>query len=253
MRLVRVERQDGVARLVLDSPANRNALSAQLRTELYDALLDAAADEAVRCIVLGHTGTTFCSGADLKEMRDGPPGPGTPTMPQILVEIWGSPKPIVAALSGVARAGGLGLVAACDLVVASNAITFACTEVRIGVVPAVISAVVAPRMTPSAAHQLFLTGLPFTAQWAQRTGLVDVLVEPDQLESEVRRVTDGFALAAPGALAGTKRLMRSATAIAELQAQLGRLEQLSAQYFSADEGREGMAAFAEKRSPRWVR
>jgi methylglutaconyl-CoA hydratase len=252
MSLVRVERHSGVAHLLLDSPANRNVLSAQLRSELYESLREASVDDAVRCIVLGHTGTVFCSGADLKEARNGSPAPGTPTLPQVLVEIWRSPKPVVAALSGVARAGGLGLVAACDVVVASSAISFACTEVRIGVVPAVISAVLLPRMLPAAVHQLFLTGLPLSAKWAQHAGLIDVIVEPEQLDDEVRRVTDAFALAAPGALAATKQLTRSATAITALETRLGELEQLSARYFGSVEAREGLAAFAEKRSPSWV-
>jgi len=251
--VVRVERDDGVARLLLDSPANRNALSAQLRSELYTALSEAIADDDVRSIVLGHTGTVFCAGADLKEARGGPPAPDTPTVPQILAEIWGSPKPVIAALGGVARAGGLGLVAACDIVIASSAISFACTEVRIGVVPAVISAVMAPRMSAAALHRLFLTGLPVSAQWAQQAGLVDLVVEPDALDDELRRVTDAFGLAAPGALAATKRITRSGDAIAELRAQLAELERLSAHYFASEEGREGLAAFAEKRSPSWVR
>ncbi len=250
---VLVERDGTVARLLLDSPANRNALSAQLRNELHAGLRDAIADDSVRSIVLGHTGTVFCSGADLKEARGGPAAPGTATVPEILGDIWRSPKPVVAALSGVARAGGLGLVAACDVVVVSTAITFACTEVRIGVVPAIISAVMLPRMTSASAHQLFLTGLPFDAHWARRAGLVDVVAEPDQLDDEVRRITDAFGLAAPGALAATKRLTRSEAAIAELHSQLSELEKLSAEHFASEEGREGLAAFAEKRSPRWVR
>lgn len=253
MSVVQVERQDGVARLLLDSPANRNALSAQLRAELYTALREAIADDRVRSIVLGHNGTVFCSGADLKEARSGPPAHDTPAVPQILVEIWSSPKPVIAALGGVARAGGLGLVAACDIVIASRAISFACTEVRIGVVPAVISAVMAPRMSSAALHQLFLTGMPFSAEWAQQAGLVDVVVEPDELDAELRRLTDAFGLAAPGALAATKRLTRSEAAIAELRVQLAELERLSAHYFASEEGREGLAAFAEKRSPNWAR
>ena len=148
----------------------------------------------------------------------------------------------------MARAGGLGLVAACDLVIASSTITFACTEVRIGVVPAVISAVMAPRMSSAALHQLFLTGLPFSAQWAQQAGLVDVVADPEQLEDQERRITDAFALAAPGALAATKRLTRSEAAIADLERELVELERLSAQHFASAEGREGLAAFAEKRS-----
>jgi len=250
--LVRVERHGGVAHLLLDSQHNRNALSAQLRTELYHSLRDFSVDATVRSIVLGHTGSVFCSGADLKEARSGPPAPGTPTLPQILVEIWRSPKPVVAALSGVARAGGLGLVAACDVVIASSAISFACTEVRIGVVPAVISAVLLSRMSPAAAHRLFLTGLPVTAEWAQQAGLVDVVAEPENLADEVQRFIEAFAMAAPGALAATKRLTRSPAVVARLETELADLEALSAQYFASEEAREGLAAFAQKRSPSWV-
>jgi methylglutaconyl-CoA hydratase len=251
--VIRTEHCGGAARLLLDSPANRNALSAQLRTELHEGLRVAVADDAVRSIVLGHTGTVFCSGADLKEARSGAAAPGAPTVPQILVEIWRSPKPVIAVLGGVARAGGLGLVAACDIVIASSAVTFACTEVRLGVVPAIISAVMLPRMAPSAIHQLYLTGLPMSAQWAQGAGLVDVVAEPERLEDELLRFTDAFDLAAPGALAATKQLTRSESAIARLEAELAELEQMSAQFFASDEGREGLAAFAEKRRPSWVR
>lgn len=250
--LVRVERDGGVARLTLNSPANRNALSAQLRSELHAGLRQAVEDDTVRSVVLGHTGTVFCSGADLLEARSGPPAPDAPTVPQILVDIWRSPKPVIAALSGVARAGGLGLAAACDVVIASDAVTFACTEVRLGVVPAVISAVMLPRMAPAAVHRLYLSGLPVSAQWAQAAGLVDVVAEPEWLDDEVRRFAEAFALAAPAALAATKRLTRSATAIMRLEAELADLERLSAHFFTSDEGREGLAAFAEKRSPSWV-
>ncbi|MGV0643925.1 enoyl-CoA hydratase-related protein [Mycolicibacterium sp. XJ2546] len=252
MSLVRIEREDGVARLLLDSPANRNALSARLRTELYAGLRDALADADVRTIVVGHTGTVFCSGADLKEVRSQTPAADAPTVPQILVELWRSPKPVIAALTGVARAGGLGLVAACDVVIACRTVSFACTEVRLGVVPAVISAVMLPRMSPAAVHRLYLSGLPVSAQWAQQAGLVDVIAEPEHLDDEVRRFTDAFNLAAPGALAATKRLTRSAAAIARLEAELADLERMSARHFASDEGREGLAAFADKRKPSWV-
>jgi methylglutaconyl-CoA hydratase len=252
VNLVRTGRADGVATLLLDSPPNRNALSARLRTELHAGLGEAIADDSVRSIVLGHTGSVFCSGADLKEARGGPQS-AAPTVPEIFVQIWRSPKPVIAALSGVARAGGLGLVAACDVVIASETVSFACTEVRIGVVPAVISAVMLPRMTRAAIHHLFLTGLTESAQWALRAGLVDIVAEAERLDDEVRRVTAAFGLAAPGALAATKRLTRSDSAIARLEAELADLERMSARHFASDEGREGLAAFAQKRSPSWVR
>jgi methylglutaconyl-CoA hydratase len=104
-------------------------------------------------------------------------------------------------------------------------------------------------MSSAAVHQLFLTGLTVDAQWAEQAGLVDVVAEPDLLDVEVDRITDAFARAAPGALAATKRLTRSPAVIARLQTELAELEALSVQYFASAEGREGLTAFAEKRSP----
>lgn len=252
MTLVAVERDGGVARLVLDSPFNRNALSAQLRNELRIALLDAIADDDIRCIVLGHSGTVFCSGADLKEARSGSSVAEAATVPQIILDIWRSPKPVIAVLDGVARAGGLGLAAACDVVIASSAVTFACTEVRIGVVPAIISAALLPRMSTAAAHQLFITGLTVDAHWARGAGLIDVVAEPDAVDDELHRIIEAFRKAAPSALAATKKLTRSDAVIAELEVKLTELEELSARYFASEEAREGLAAFAEKRSPSWA-
>jgi methylglutaconyl-CoA hydratase len=238
--------------LVLDSPANRNALSTRLRTELHEALCAAVSDDSVRSIVLTHAGSVFCSGADLKEARNGAASTDAPTVPQILVEIWRSPKPVIAAISGAARAGGLGLIAACDIVIADKTVTFACTEVRLGVVPAVISAVMSPRMVASALHRMYLTGETVTAEWAQQAGLVDIVAERG-VQDELEKCTEAFALAAPGALAATKALTRTPEAIADLRAKLVGLGDLSTIHFGSEEGREGLAAFAEKRQPNWVR
>lgn len=144
-------------------------------------------------------------------------------------------------------------MAACDVVIASSAVTFACTEVRLGVVPAVISAVILPRMTSASAHRLFLTGMPVSAHCAARAGLVDVVVEPPDVEDAVRQHTDSFRLAAPDALAATKALTRSTSAIERLRRELADLEAISKRHFSSAEGREGIAAFVEKRAPQWAR
>ena len=158
----------GVATLTLDSPANRNALSRALRAQLRDALAAALADDAVRVIVLDHTGRVFCSGMDLAEAAGGGvQDQGVREFPDLLESIWTSPKPVVAAVRGPARAGGVGLLAACDVVVAAESATFAFSEVRLGLVPAVISAVVLPRMVPHVAHRLMLTGQVFDAEIAE--------------------------------------------------------------------------------------
>ena len=208
--LVHLDVAAGVATITLDSPANRNALSAQLRRELLGHLDTALADDAVRVVVLGHTGRVFCSGMDLKESRGaGAADQGVNEVPTILQRIWTAPKPVVAKVGGPTRAGGVGLVAACDIAVAATAATFAFSEVRIGVVPAVISVTVLPRLLPRAAHELFLTGETFDAARAVAVGLVNAAVPAEELDDEVARYVGMLRLGAPGALAATKEMLRA--------------------------------------------
>lgn len=242
----------GVATITLDSPHNRNALSAQLRRELRDHLERTASDGAIRVVVLTHTGPVFCAGMDLKESRGtGASDQGVNEFPQILELIWTHPKPVVARLAGPARAGGVGLVAACDLAVAAEEVSFAFTEVRIGVVPAVISVTVLPRMLPRPAHELFLTGEQFDARRAVEIGLINSAVPLTDLDREVDRYTGLLALGAPGALAATKAMLRREPA-PSMSADFDAMLELSGRYFAGEEGQEGMRAFAEKRAPSWV-
>lgn len=143
MTLIGRTRARGVETLTLDSPHNRNALSAALVGELTDALADCAKDADVRAIVLTHTGNTFSAGADLRD----PPPPDA--LVALLRQIVALPKPVVARVTGHVRAGGLGLLAACDISAASPQATFAFTEVHIGVAPAVISLPLLPRTDPA--------------------------------------------------------------------------------------------------------
>ncbi len=250
--LVHLDVAAGVATITLDSPANRNALSAQLRRELSGHLDAAIADDAARVVVLGHTGRVFCSGMDLKESRGaGATDQGVNEVPAILSRIWTAPKPVVAKVAGPARAGGVGLVAACDIAVAADAATFAFSEVRIGVVPAVISVTVLPRLLPRAAHELFLTGETFDAARAVAVGLVNSAVPADGLDAEVARYVEMLRLGAPGALAATKAMLRAERPTA-MDVQFTDMLALSARFFAADEGQEGMRAFAEKRPPSWA-
>jgi methylglutaconyl-CoA hydratase len=250
--LVHRETADGVATVTLDSPRNRNALSAQLRRELQDHLDAAVADPAVRVIVLAHTGPVFCSGMDLRESRGASADrQGVNEFPRILRTIWTSATPVVARLAGPARAGGVGLVAACDLAVAAETATFAFTEVRIGVVPAVIAVTVRPRMLPRAVHELFLTGETFDAARAAAVGLIDAAVPADRLDVEVARYVDLLRQGAPGALAETKALLHRPLPD-DLDAAFAAMQEVSARRFASAEGQEGMAAFTEKRPPAWV-
>ena len=251
--LVHLDVAAGVATITLDSPANRNALSAQLRRELTAHLDTAIADDAVRVVVLDHTGRVFCAGMDLKESRGaGAGGQGVNEFPAILERIWNSPKPVVAKLAGPARAGGVGLVAACDIAVAATEATFAFSEVRIGVVPAVISVTVLPRLLPRAAHELFLTGETFDAARAVTVGLVNACVPADGLDAEVARYVEMLRLGAPGALAATKELLRTPAEEVDLGSRFAAMQELSAGFFAGAEGQEGMAAFAGKRPPSWA-
>jgi methylglutaconyl-CoA hydratase len=248
-RVVQVTVSRGVATLTLDSPANRNALSRALRAQLRDALDAALADDAVRVVVLDHTGRVFCSGMDLAEAAGGGvQDQGVREFPDLLASIWAAPKPVVAVVRGPARAGGVGLLAACDVVVAADSATFAFSEVRIGVVPAVISAVVLPRMLPHVAHRLMLTGQVFDAEAAAAGGLVDLVVPDADVDGEVRAQLVHLTAGAPTALAETKRLLRARTP----ELRFDDLLELSARFFASEEGQEGIASFREKRPARWV-
>lgn len=250
--LVHLEIADGIATITLDSPHNRNALSAQLRGELRDHLGTAIASDAARVIVLTHTGRVFCAGADLKESRGASAQTqGVNEVPAIFQRIWTSPKPVVARLAGPVRAGGTGLAASCDIVVAAEEVNFAFTEVRIGVIPAVITVPLVPKLDPTALHELCLTGETFDAHRAARIGLVNSVVPADGLDAEVRRYTDMLRLGAPGALAGTKELLRRPVT-ATMADDLSGLSEFSAKVFASEEGQEGIRAFGEKRPPAWV-
>ncbi|MEU2350025.1 enoyl-CoA hydratase-related protein [Modestobacter sp. NPDC049651] len=247
-RVLTVSVSGGAARLTLDSPANRNALSRAMRAQLTDALTAALADDAVRVVVLDHTGRVFCSGMDLTEATGAAAGDqGVTEFPALLSLLWTSPKPVVAVVRGPARAGGIGLLAACDVVVAGAAATFALSEVRLGLVPGVISAVVRPRMHPAALHRLALTGEVFGAAEAAAAGLVDLAVPDDEVDATVAAEVTALAAGSPTALAETKRLLRGAGA-----PDFGPLQELSARFFASEEGQEGIAAFRQKRRPRWV-
>ncbi|SNR53185.1 methylglutaconyl-CoA hydratase [Blastococcus mobilis] len=238
----------GVATLTLDSPANRNALSRAMRTQLRAALADAFADDAVRVVVLDHTGRVFCSGMDLAEAAGGSTeDQGVREFPELLELIWSSGKPVVAVVRGPARAGGVGLLAACDVVVAGASATFAFSEVRLGIVPAVISAVVLPRMVPHVAHRLMLTGEVFGAELAATGGLIDLMAPDDEVDDVLAGQLTALAAGAPAALAETKRLLRAGSSL-----DFDDLLELSARFFASEEGQEGIASFREKRPARWV-
>jgi enoyl-CoA hydratase len=251
--LVHYEAQGAVARLTLDSPHNRNALSAVLIQQLNDGLNAAAADPAVRCVVLGHTGGTFCAGADLSQASSGDPGDQAveraleaAAMLRSIIEL---PVPVIAAVDGHVRAGGMGLIGACDVVVAGPASTFALTEARIGVAPSIISLTLLPKLSARAAGRYYVTGEKFDAGVAADVGLVTLAA--DDVEVAVAALAAEIAKGSPQGLAASKALTTSAI-LEGFDRHADELARESAALFVSEEAREGMLAFLEKRPPRWV-
>jgi methylglutaconyl-CoA hydratase len=239
-QLVNVVVADGVATITLDSPANRNALSQQLLADFH-AAFDTAEAQRARVIVLTHTAPVFCAGADLKERSTG--RVDSTSFVRSMERLATTSAPVIAAVDGPVRAGGIGLMAACDLVVVHSSITFAFTEVRIGVAPATITWPVLQRCSWSKLAAPYLTGEVFDAVKALDMGLVTHVT--DDVSGTTAELSRKILLGGPNAVAATKTLLRRTHTISQLQS-------LSESLFTSDEGREGMAAFAEKRSPKWV-
>ncbi len=245
--VVHVDIDSAVATITLDSQPNRNALSRQLLAELLDAL-DAAEAADVRVVVLTHRGPSFCAGADLKERSVGSSESDSNPFVDALVRLMDTERPTIAAVKGAVRAGGIGLMAACDLVVVDESTTFALTEVRIGVAAAIISVPILRRVAPSRIAAAMLTGEQFGASEARAIGLVTHVAS--DVDLTVRELTDGIRAGAPRAVAATKRILREVPALERTEA-FRAMGRLSNELFSGPDAAEGMAAFAEKRPPRW--
>lgn len=250
------------ARLTLNSPRNRNALSTALVDQLHQGLRDAAADPAARMVVLGHTGGTFCAGADLSAAGSGAAGrSGSPpsaydmavararAMTALLRDIVSSPLPVIAAINGHVRAGGFGLVGACDIAVAGPRSTFALTEAGIGVAPAIISLTLLPKLSARAAARYYLTGETFYATQAAEMGLVTLAA--DDVDAAVAKLVADVGRGSPQGLAASKALTTAAV-LDGFDRDAERLAAESARLFVSDEAREGMSAFLQKRPPSWA-
>ncbi|PAY23981.1 enoyl-CoA hydratase [Dietzia natronolimnaea] len=253
--LVRYEVSGGAARVTLDSQHNRNAISTALVAQLHAALDRAAADDDARVVVLGHAGGTFCAGADLSEASASQGSPEAQAAERtrvflgLLRAIISHPKPVIAAVDGHVRAGGMGLVAACDLALAGPASTFALTEVRLGLAAAMISVPLAARITSRDLSRALLTGEKFDSEHARRIGLLTEAVE--DLEAAVGDLVDAFRPCSPQGLAENKALL-AAPILADLDARGEDLAGVTARLFTTAEVAEGMTAFLERRPPSWA-
>ncbi len=243
--LVRTDIAHDIATITLDSQPNRNALSKQLVSELH-AGLDAAEAADVRAIVLRHEGPAFCAGADLKERSDGPPD--SEPFASAMERLMDTPRPTIAAVDGAVRAGGIGLMAACDLVVVNSSTTFALTEVRIGVAAAMISVPILRRVPAARISTAFLTGEAFDAQEARSMGLITHV--SDDVAATVDGLIEGIRAGAKRAVAETKALLARVPTL-DRDAALAEMTTLSNELFASDDAREGMTAFREKRLPAW--
>ncbi len=245
--LVHYDVADGIAAITLDSPHNRNALSRQLVGELFERLETAAGDDAARVVVLRSADRVFCSGADLSEAADGSMTEGARALVDLQRVILTHPKPVVTRLVGPVRAGGLGIVAASDLVICGDDVTFALTESRLGLAPAVISLTLLPRLTSRAAYDTFLTGRGFDAVEAAAMGLVTKAVPPGEVDAEVDAACAELLKAHPQGLRETKKVL-ARDVLAYLEANADDMVELSARLFGSDEAREAMLAFLTKKA-----
>ncbi|HET6698629.1 MAG TPA: enoyl-CoA hydratase family protein [Nocardioidaceae bacterium] len=244
--LVHYAVDESVATLTLDSPHNRNALSRQLVGELVAGLDRAAEDPAARVVVIRAEGTTFCSGADLAEAREDGMEKAAGVLVDLQRRIAAHDLPVVAAVHGNVRAGGIGIVAASDIAISTQDATYAFTEVRLGLTPAAISLSVLPRMDDRSAALTFLTGEVFDGTTAAATGLVTRAVPAEDLTREVKEVCASLAKGTPQGLRETKRLV-GRPLIERIDEQGDDLAALSARLFGSDEAREAMLAFLNRK------
>jgi len=252
-----IEQQGALANVILNRPRSHNALTAGMIGALRETFEQLAHSDTVRVIVLRGRGRSFCAGADLRGMLAAAEATfeenvaGSEAIFDLMDSVDRCPIPIVAGIQGAAIGGGAGLVSCCDIVVAVADTIFAFSEARLGIVPAVISPFVVAKMDAGAVRELFLTGERFTAQRAQKAGLVQHVVDDEAaLDEMIKERVQQLLQAAPGAQAAVKELLREIgrRSRSELRSYTS---ELIARRRASDEGREGMGAFLEKRPPWW--
>ena len=245
--LVHLDVADQVATITLDSPHNRNALSRQLVTELFERLETAEADDAVKVVVIRSSGRVFCSGADLTEATSQGMERGAKEIVRLQRLIATMGKPVVVEVGGPVRAGGIGIVAASDIAIAAEDATFALTEVKLGLAAAIISLTVHHRMNPRAAALTTLGGEVFNGTEAAAYGLVTRAVPTDEVTDEVRRVCASLATGATQGLRESKRILNQ-DLVERIDACGEEMAALSARLFASDEAKAAMTAFLSRKS-----
>jgi methylglutaconyl-CoA hydratase len=253
---IELERDGVVARVWLNRPEVRNALDGGTVAELRSLLFELGSDDTVRVIVLGGRGKAFCAGPDLNWMRTMASFTRednlreAQSLADLFFTVYDSPKPVVARVHGAALGGGSGLVAACDIAIAAHDTVFGFTEVRLGLIPSVISPYVFPRIGESAARELFLTGERIDARKAHEIGLLRAAVPLEDLDAAVDERVTRLLEAGPRAIAEVKELIEEIAFRRVEDVQRYTVERI-AELRASPEGQEGMRAFLEKRKPRW--
>lgn len=258
MQHLSLERTRSTATVTLRRPEAHNALNAALIAELTGAFEELARDASTRVVVLAAEGKSFCAGGDLKWMREAAAYTfeenvaDAQRLSRMLQAISGCPKPVIARVQGAAFGGGAGLAAACDLAAAAENALFSFSEVRLGLIPSVISPWVLRKLTPGDARRFFLTAERFSAAEARRTGLIsEVAASEQELDARIAGWVEALLQNGPEAMAACKQLLDDASAL-EWSAFAGSTPRRLAERRATDEGREGVAAFLEKRSPNWT-
>ncbi len=255
---LRVVRQGPVTRVILARPEVRNAFDDGLIAELTRVFFDFSTDTETRVVILSGDGQTFCAGADVQWMRragaysreENELDAGK--MARMLRAIDACPLPVIALVHGAAIGGGVGLVAAADIAIAAEGTVFSLAEVKLGILPAVISPYVLRAIGSRQARDLFLTGDRFDAAEAFRIGLVHQVVAPAELEAAASRRVASLASSAPEAIRAAKKLIEQVTGLGPEEAMPLTVRTI-AERRASDEAREGLSAFLEKRRPSWVK
>lgn len=248
----------GVATVTLNRPEVRNAFNDEVVTELTAVFLELAKRDEVRCVVLAGNGPAFCAGADLNWMkriadytRDENVADAT-ALARMLEALYRFAKPTIARVHGDAYAGGLGLVAACDIVVAADSANFCLSEVRLGLIPATISPYVVRAMGARAAHRYFLTAERFNADEARRIGLAHEVVPSAELDGKVAELARALVAVGPEAAKACKALLHDVAGHDISAGLIRRTVDAIADIRASDEGREGVQSFLGKRKPSWL-
>ena len=252
MSEVRVETTRGIRTVTLADVENRNALGAGLINGLHGAIEEANSNPAIRAVVITNDGNTFCAGANLKEQSAAKKG----TRPVVgldgLLElIQKSATPIIGKIAGHVVGGGNGLAAALDISIAAEDVKFGFTEVRLGVIPAIISVVCLPKMRRGDALDAFMRGNRFSGARAAELGLINEAVPRDQLDAAVDRVLDDLRKGGPNAVGLAKQLVYDVPRMEQKEA-FAYTAQLSGELFRGEEAAEGMKAFLQKRPASWA-